>query len=380
MQVTVFSNARIVLTDRVVDGNLVVSDGRITEIGEGRSTAAGAIDLEGDLLIPGLVELHTDNLEKHMRPRPGADWPSIAAVVAHDSQIAGAGITTVLDAIAIGDFQDGSLRLKRLQHMIEALDTAHAHDLLKADHMLHLRCEIGHRGMPTLLDPLVESQHVRLLSVMDHTPGQRQFASLEKYQRYYQKTYGLGGAEVEALITGRIEEQKRCGVTNRQHVVAQARRRGLPLASHDDATAEHVAEAAADGMVIAEFPTTVDAARLSHEQGLAVMMGGPNLVRGGSHSGNVSALELAKAGYLDIISSDYAPASLLHAAMLLAETVEHIDLPRAIATVTRTPARAGGMKDRGEIAPGLRADLAQVRATPFHPLIRAVWRSGRRIA
>ena len=380
MQETVFCNARIVLADRVVEGTLVVADGRIAEIGEGGATAAGAIDLQGDLLIPGLVELHTDNLEKHMRPRPGADWPSIAAVAAHDSQIVGSGITTVLDAVAIGDFQDGSLRLQRLQHMIEALDTAHEHDLLKADHRLHLRCEIGHRGMPEMLDPLVDSEHVCLLSVMDHTPGQRQFASLETYRAYYKRTYGMSDAEVEDLVSKRVAEQQRCGEANREHVVAHAHRRGLPLASHDDATTEHVAKAAADGMVIAEFPTTMEAARLSHECGLAVLMGGPNLVRGGSHSGNVSALELAKAGYLDIISSDYAPASLLHAAMLLPEAVEQIDLPAAIATVTRTPARAGGMDDRGEIAPGQRADLVRVRDTPFHPLIRAVWRGGQRVA
>ncbi len=315
-----------------------------------------------------------------MRPRPGADWPSIAAVAAHDSQIAGSGITTVLDAIAIGDFQEGSLRLKRLQHMIEALDTAHEHDLLKSDHMLHLRCEIGDRGMPAMLDPLLESHHVRLLSVMDHTPGQRQFASLDSYRAYHQGSRGLSDAEIEALIADRIAVQADCAPQNRRHVVDHARRLGLPLASHDDGTAEHVSEAAADGMVIAEFPTTVEAARLSHGQGLAVMMGGPNLVRGGSHSGNVSALDLAEAGFLDIISSDYAPASLLHAAMLLAQSVEHIDLPQAIATVTRTPARAAGMDDRGEIAPGQRADLVQVRDTPFHPLIRAVWRGGRRIA
>ncbi len=380
MQEAVFTNARIVLADRVIDGTVVIADGRITDVGEGRSAVAGAVDLDGDLLMPGLVELHTDNLEKHMRPRPGADWPSIAAVAAHDSQIAGAGITTVLDAVAIGDFRNDSLRLQRLQHMIDALDTAHEHDLLKADHRLHLRCEVGHRGMPEMLDPLVDSEHVCLLSVMDHTPGQRQFASLEKFREYHRGTYGLSDAEVDALISERMAEQKRCSDANRRHVVAQARRRGLPIASHDDATAEHVAEATADGMVIAEFPTTVEAARLSHEQGLAVLMGGPNLVRGGSHSGNVSALELARAGYLDIISSDYAPASLLHAAMMLPEAVDHIDLPAAIATVTRTPARAAGMEDRGEIAPGQRADLAQVRDTPFHPLIRAVWRGGQRIA
>lgn len=380
MQEHVFSNCRLVLADEVIEGSLVVRDGRIAAIDSAPSGAAGAVDMEGDLLIPGLVELHTDNLERHLLPRPKAHWPAIAAVIAHDSQIASSGITTVFDAMAIGDIQSGSMRKKRLEDMTAALREAKEHGVLKADHILHLRCEISDPAMQDMLEPLLPSPDLGLLSVMDHTPGQRQFVSEHTYRNYYQAKFNLTDSEMESFITARREDQKRHSRPNRRFVVEQARQRNLHLASHDDATLEHVREAVEDGMTIAEFPTTVDAAKASHEAGLAVMMGGPNLVRGGSHSGNVSARDLAEHGVLDVISSDYAPASLLHGAMLLAEGVAGYDLPRAIATVTRNPARAAGLDDRGEIALGKKADLVRVWGSALHPIITGVWRNGERVA
>ncbi|HCK18352.1 MAG TPA: phosphonate metabolism protein PhnM, partial [Thalassospira sp.] len=160
----------------------------------------------------------------------------------------------------------------------------------------------------------------------------------------------------------------------------QAHAKGLALASHDDATEAHVAEAVADKMTVAEFPTTLEAAKASHEGGLGVMMGGPNLVRGGSHSGNVAAGDLAKQGYLDIISSDYVPHSLLHGAMKLFDEFEGYDLPRAIRTVSLNPATQVGLDDRGEIALGKRGDLIRVHHSPHHPIVRGVWREGLRVS
>lgn len=374
----IFTNARIVTRDRVVDGTLVARDGVIQEVAEGRSAAPGAVDLDGDLLIPGLVELHTDNLEGHMMPRPKAVWPGIAAVIAHDAQIVASGITTVFDAMSIGDIQSDGHRKQHLQRMLDALGDAQEKGLTKADHRIHLRCEVSDPDMQSLLDPLVETRKPGLLSVMDHTPGQRQFVSIDVYRTYYQGKHGLNDREMEIFMEKRLADQKRWSAPNRAHVVGIARDHGIQLASHDDATGAHVAEAVADGMTIAEFPTTVEAARASHSAGLAVMMGGPNLVRGGSHSGNVSARDLAEHGYLDVISSDYAPISLLHGAILLHEEVGY-DLPRAIATVTWRPAEAAGLTDRGEIAPGKRADLVRIEHSPHHPLVRGVWRNGDRI-
>ena len=376
----ILTNANLVLENEVVAGTIVIEDGNIESIDQGTSSIPGARDMDGDYLIPGLVELHTDNLEGNMSPRPKTDWPATAALIAHDAQVAVSGITTVFDALAIGDLMETGVRIRRLQEMVDAIHSASTNDLLRSDHLLHLRCEITYPGLIDLLDPLISRDMVRLISIMDHTPGQRQFVKEEKYRNYYQGKYGMTEQEMDRFIQDRIVEQKEYGEKHRRYVVDRAQELGLSIASHDDATEAHVEEAVQDGMSIAEFPTTVEAAKASHVHGLSVMMGAPNLVRGGSHSGNVSAKELAELGVLDIVSSDYVPNSLIHAAFLLYDDVEGYDLPKAIRTVTKTPATSAGLHDRGEIAIGKRADLVRVHHSPHHPLIRGVWRQGTRVA
>ncbi|KKJ76738.1 phosphonate metabolism protein PhnM [Kiloniella litopenaei] len=380
MNEKVFTNAKIVLANEVVHGSLKIANGKIEDISTRNVSISSALDMDGDLLLPGLVELHTDNLEKHMTPRPKTEWPSVAAVVSHDSQVASAGITTVFDAIAVGDVNEGSSRVKRLEEMVGSLVHANRENLLRADHLIHLRCEVSYADMAPALDKLSKNNLVRMLSVMDHTPGQRQFVSLDAYYIYYQGKYGLSDGEMEKFISERRQDQERYSQKNRKYVVGTAHDNGFALASHDDATETHVEEAVSDGMTVAEFPTTLEAARSSHNSGLAVMMGGPNVVRGKSHSGNVSAGELAKEGYLDIISSDYVPHSLLHAAMLLYEDFDAYDLPKSIQTVTKTPAERVGLTDRGEIALGKRADLIHVHHSHHHPVVRGVWREGNRVS
>lgn len=379
MDEQIYKNAKIVMANQVVDGTLQVVDGKIKDISTSSTSVPDALDMGRDYLMPGLVELHTDNLEKHMTPRPKAAWPPVAAAVAHDSQIAGAGITTVFDAIAVGDVNSGSERIHQLKASVESLREAKEKNLLRADHLIHLRCEVSYEGMMDALSAFAGHNMVRMLSVMDHTPGQRQFVSLDAYYVYYQGKYGLSDSQMEAFIEDRKEDQIKYSVGHRKQAVEFAREHNLALASHDDATEEHVKEAVDDGMTVAEFPTTLEAAKASHDAGLGVMMGGPNLVRGGSHSGNIAAGELARNGYLDIISSDYVPHSLLHSAMLLFDEHE-FDLPSAIRCVSKTPAECVGLDDRGELAPGKRADFIHVHHSPHHPIIRGVWREGSRVA
>ncbi len=376
----IFTNAKLVLANEVIEGAVQVKDGVITDISDRASNLPGAEDMDGDYLMPGLVELHTDNLDKHLTPRPKTRWPATAAVVAHDNQVASAGITTVFDAISIGDVHDGSERISRLIESVNALEHALENALLRADHKLHLRCETSYPGMIEALDELIDLPLVSMLSVMDHTPGQRQFVSLDAYYTYYQGKYGLSDEEMRKFIATRRRDAELYSEKHRRHVVKQAHAKCLALASHDDATDAHVAEAVADKMTVAEFPTTIEAAKASHEGGLGVMMGGPNLVRGGSHSGNVAAGDLAKHGYLDIISSDYVPHSLLHGAMKLFEEFDGYDLPRAIRTVSLTPATQVGLHDRGQIAVGKRGDLIRVHHSPHHPIVRGVWREGVRVS
>lgn len=214
---------------------------------------------------------------------------------------------------------------------------------------------------------------------MDHSPGQRQFMDLDKYRVYYQGKYGLSHEQLEAFIVRQTANSQQYSNTHRQAVVAMCQQRSIPLASHDDATYEHIEESSSFGMTIAEFPTTKIAAVESHKRGLKVLMGAPNLVRGGSHSGNIAAHELAHAGVLDILSSDYCPASLLHAAFILESLDNDYDLPKAIRTVTKNPAVATKLNDRGELAIGLRADLVQVNYDDEFPLVRQVWQQGERV-
>lgn len=214
---------------------------------------------------------------------------------------------------------------------------------------------------------------------MDHTPGQRQFIQMEKFFQYYKGKYTLNDAEMEDLVRSRKECQKKYSQAYRGEILGICRQRGLPVASHDDTTPEHVEEAAAAGIVISEFPTTLRAARAAREAGLVILMGAPNMVLGGSHSGNVSALELARVGLLDVLSSDYVPNSLLHGAFLLHQQLEW-SLPEALAVVSANPARVARLDDRGEIEEGKRADLIRVKDYERTPIIRGIWRAGQRVS
>ena len=374
----ILTNALVVTPEEVVDGTVVVRDGEIADIGRGHSRVADVVDFSGDYLLPGLVELHTDNLEKHVAPRPAVRWPLAAAVLAHDAQIAAGGITTVFDALTVGEMRSDPVRKEMLHGSIGAIGAAQRAGLFRAEHFLHLRCEVAHESIVETVEPLLDDALLRLVSLMDHTPGQRQFVSMETYRHYHQSKYGLSDDEVTAQAAALIESHQRFASNNRRVISAFCTARGLIKATHDDATAEHVEEAVGFGVTIAEFPTTSDAAVAARQHDMVVVMGAPNVVRGGSHSGNISARDLAAEGLLDILSSDYAPISLLHAAFLLHTTI-HIPLPEAIATVSRNPARAVGLKDRGEIVSGHRADLVRVRVVDELPAVRQVWRAGERI-
>jgi alpha-D-ribose 1-methylphosphonate 5-triphosphate diphosphatase len=377
MTETVFTNARIVLPDEVVEGTVVVRDGKIFEVIAGR--VASAEDLEGDYLIPGLVELHTDHLESHYLPRPGVAWPAVPAVMAHDAQIAAAGITTVFDALRAGSFEPGDRSALEARSLCAAIFAAQDSGRLRAEHFIHLRCELPCADTAQSAAMTAEAGPLHLMSIMDHTPGARQFVSIDKFREYYLGKKLILPELMDGYIAERQAMQARHASANKQAILELAARLGVRLASHDDATEAHVEEAIADGVVIAEFPTTREAAQAAHRNGLAVLMGAPNVVRGKSHSGNISAADVAAGGYLDVLSSDYVPASLLPAAFRLAETVPGMGLAAAMRTITLNPARAAGLDDRGAIEPHRRADMVQVRVTDGIPVVRRVWREGERV-
>ena len=378
---TILANARVVLADRVIDrGWVAFADGKVAEVGEGRAPT-GAIDVEGDLVMPGLVELHTDHIEAHYVPRPKVYWDPVAAVVSYDGMLATCGITTVMDSLRVWrDEAEGDV-LMMANILADAIAKARCANLLRVDHFLHLRCEVP---MPTVVEDartLVDRDDIRLMSLMDHTPGQRQFRDEDKLRTYYRgKKGGLTDAELDELFAKRFEFQAKYADKNMSAIIKLAREHNVPLASHDDTTAENVADAVREGVAVAEFPTTVEAARGLHEAGISILMGAPNVVRGGSHSGNIAAIDLAREGLLDILSSDSIPSSLLMAALQLPDRVPGIDLAQAIRTVTKTAAAAVGLDDRGEILVGKRADVIRVHIGAGVPVVRSVWRAGQRVA
>ena len=376
----IINNVRLVLEDEVINGSIEIRDGAIRAYAETRSHLPEAMDGEGGWLLPGLIELHTDNLDKFFTPRPKVDWPAHSAMSSHDALMVASGITTVLDAVAIGDVRDGGDRLENLEKMINAVEETQKRGLNRAEHRLHLRCELPHHTTLPLFEKLVDREPVSLVSLMDHSPGQRQFASLEKYREYYRGKYSLNDVEMARYEEEQLALAAQWSQPNRVSIAAMCRDRNIALASHDDATHNHVRESHQLGSVIAEFPTTFEAAEASRAHGMNVLMGAPNIVRGGSHSGNVAASKLASLGLLDILSSDYYPASLLDAAFRVADDDSNcFTLSQAIRPVTKNPASALNLHDRGEIAEGKRADLVLAHRKGEHIHIDHVWRQGKRV-
>ncbi|TPW05533.1 MAG: PhnM protein [Alphaproteobacteria bacterium] len=373
----VLSNARVVTPEADVLGGAVIERGRIVEVLPGRSVHGE--DLEQDFLIPGIVDLHTDNLEKHFFPRPKIDWNPVSAAVVHDGLCISVGVTTVFDSLSVGSFGFSESRKQdNLGRLAGGLLAASDGGLLKATHRLHWRCETTSEQLTSMLPPLFDNDLTGLMSLMDHTPGQRQYRNLDRFLTMWREE-GESEAEIDRRLATMRSRQIEYGPANKALVSDLSLAAGIPLASHDDETTAHIDEAVQLGATIAEFPVTDAAAAQARARGMTIVMGGPNLVRGGSYSGNISVSDVAHAGYLDAIASDYVPRSLIECAFRLAQAPFDWPLPRAIATVTRAPAQAAGFGDRGAIAPGMRADLVRVRIVDGLPVVRGVWVAGERV-
>jgi alpha-D-ribose 1-methylphosphonate 5-triphosphate diphosphatase len=374
---TILTNATLVLPDQVLSGTIVLSGTTIADIQPGQSHAPTAIDLGGDHVIPGAVDVHTDNLERQVQPRSLARWPSRSAMVAHDAQCAAAGVTTVLDALCLGDLGFDKERIRTFQDGVIDLDALTGTGLLKADHYLHLRCEIPALDMLDLFEPVADHPLVRMISLMDHSPGVGQYADMDFY-RDMRRRGGLDDDTVDRRIREMQDQRARLRAPHRRALLDRVRGSTIALASHDDRTPEEVAENAADGIRISEFPVTMAAAQAAKKAGMHVIAGAPNIVRGGSHSGNVAAADLVRAGAVDAFASDYVPPALIEAAFQCAREAL-ATLPAAVAMISNHPARMSNLPDRGRLEAGMRADLVRVRLFGTLPVVRQVWRAGERV-
>ena len=381
MTTTTLANARLITEDAEFIGSITFSEHGIIDLDEGATLPIGAIDCEGDYVCPGLIELHTDNLERHLQPRPGVQWGRKAAILAHDRELASIGITTVFDALRVGSVlsdTDTTGYAKYARETATDILSMVASNNLKISHFLHLRAEICTDTLPDELDEFGESDRVGLVSLMDHTPGQRQFRNIEKLREYLRGKHGFSDDEIEAHFAERVELQARVGRKHRNIAVDFCRSVGAILASHDDTTNEDVGASVDAGVTVAEFPTTIEAAEACRSANQSIIMGAPNVIRGGSHSGNVAATELGDSGLLDILSSDYIPASLLMGAVRLGQ--RQGDLVSGIRMVTSKPADAAGLDDRGRLEVGKRADIIRFCINDDLPMIGGVYARGRQVA
>ncbi len=369
----IITNAKIVTPDEILEGSVVVEEGKITEIVGGviRRNSDDIIDAKSRYLLPGLVDIHGDDLEMEINPRPRVRFPIDFALINQDRKTAGCGITTKLHAIAYFEDELKERYPRKSKEILGAINKLKCR--LLVNHYVHARCEIS-SDLSDVLD-IIDDPCVRLVSIMDHTPGQGQFKNFEDYKVYHKRIYGLKEDEIEELVKKKREYDK---IDNLTRVVNKTRRNNIPIASHDDDTAEKVDVMHQMGAQISEFPLTLEAAKRAKELGMTVSMGAPNVVRGGSSTGNLSAQEAMRKGLVEVLCSDYNPTSMLYAPFVLAKK-GLLRLSEAVNMVSLNPAKAIGMDTIGSIEVGKRADMVLIDEMDGIPLVLKTIVNGRLI-
>ncbi len=367
------TGAQVVLENETLnDAAVLIAEGHIVAINPASSAGAQEINLRGQTLMPGMIDLHCDALEKEAEPRPGVHFPFDFACAQADKRNAAAGITTIYHALSFANAELGVRNNNTAAELARAVHAWQEHALV--DNRVHARYEITDPTAPDILNELLGLNEIHLMSFMDHTPGQGQFKSIDAYRDFLSRTYKKDAAEFEALLANKLAQGE--GAVARMEQLAQhARELGIPLASHDDDRPEKVDVVKKLGVTVSEFPINLETAQAARAAGLATLFGAPNILRGKSQSGSMRALDAVKEGVADCLCGDYSPAALLPAVLKLPE-LAGINLHDAVALVTCNPARAVGLKDRGVIEAGKRADLLAVRHLGGLPQVSRVWSEG----
>jgi alpha-D-ribose 1-methylphosphonate 5-triphosphate diphosphatase len=360
----------LVLPDGEIRGELTIEDGVIVSVQkEGAQESRPdetVIDAEGGWVLPGLIDVHCDAIEKEVEPRPNTLFPMDMAFLQFERKLAGHGITTMLHSLSLG--VGLSLRGEHLvQEMIELI-AAMREERAMIRHGVHLRYEVSHLSGIELAQRMLSEGRLDYLSLMDHAPGQGQYRRPGAFERYVMKNQGVTLDEVAVIVEELQERRQQVDWSKLKALTAQARANGIAVASHDDDSADTVARSLAFSATVSEFPLSLDTARYARQQGMDVCVGAPNIVRGGSHDGNMNAAEAVREGAANMICSDYHPASLLHAIFQLES--EGVPLWQAANMASLHPARSMGRDNElGSLEPGKRADVIVVRKHRDIPLV-----------
>jgi alpha-D-ribose 1-methylphosphonate 5-triphosphate diphosphatase len=366
-------NARIVLADEVLeDASLLMDEGLISAINPESGGDAEVIDLKGKLLMPGMVDLHCDALEKEVEPRPNVHFPLDFACAQADKRNAAAGITTVYHALSFANDELGVRNNAFAAEVAQAVHDWRPHGLV--DNRVHCRYEITDESGLPILQQLLADDAMHMVSMMDHTPGQGQFKDMAAYRDYLTRTYKKTADEVAVIVERKVEAASGA-FARMQELANAAHAAGISVASHDDDSAERVETMLGIGADISEFPINLDAARAAKAAGMSTIFGAPNIIRGKSQSGSMKAIEAIHEGVADCLCADYAPATLIVAVMSIPQKSD-LSLAQAISLVTANPARAAGLDDRGLIEVGRRADLIAVGQPGGVPQVTDTWVHG----
>lgn len=349
-------------------GSVAIDGSEITAVGTGIDAAdRRVIDVGGRLILPGFVDLHGDDIERYLEPKPEATVAPSGALVTSDRLSLTAGVTTKFHALAFEESPEENRSIRRAETLVDHIERE---DHLLADHRVHARCEVGDSTAFEAVTDAIHRPVVDLVSVMNHLPGDGQHDDFAEVSRDYRGNFWQED-EVQSVIRSR-ESALLPAVQDRIATLTElARRAGISVAAHDTATPDLIDRFADLGVTIAEYPTALSAAQQATRQGLTVAMGAPNLVRGGSMWGNLSTKRAIDSDTVDVLCSDFHPPSLLSA--LFVETGE--PLQRRVARLTCNPAEAVGLGDRGRLAAGHRADVIVVKPGD-PPLVERVLVSG----
>ena len=374
MQSTYLTNARVVLADQILENSAVlIGDGRILAVEPDGAQADCVLDLQGQILMPGLIDLHCDAIEKEAEPRSRVLFPLDFAVAQVDRRNAAAGITTPYHALSFANSEWGVRNNQTAAQVVRTVRAFRDHSLV--DNRIHCRYEVTDETSVEVLRLLMDEGAVDLLSVMDHSPGQGQFKTLESYLQYMMGNHAMSREQAEEAAQAKART-KDGAVARVEALLAHAQLHGIPTASHDDDSIHRIATMRNLGVRMSEFPITLDTARAAVSCGLPTILGAPNVLRGQSQSGSMRAIDAIRAGVASCLCSDYQPSTLI-AAAFAAQAQSELSLPQAVALVTRNPADACGLADRGRIAVGARADLVSVARVGAQPLISHTWSAGR---
>lgn len=363
----VVENARVVTPDDVLYGNVATRDGEIVAVSTAEldGKASTRVDAAGRVLMPGIVDLHGDDIENHLHPRSNASVDPAMAMASADRANISAGITTKFHAIA---FEEAPEKNRSPELASDLVNAVRANNSLIADHRIHARCEITDLSCVTAVEEVLERGATSLVSVMSHVPGKGQFQDVERFREYYENDSSLSSEEADRLIEERTDLSEATLSTRIDRIVDAADDADVVVASHDDETPLEVERLAERGVVLTEYPITMDAAERARDLGMTTAMGAPNLVRGGSQWGNLATADAIDTDAADVLLADYHPPSLLAAPFV--DTGE--PLPKRVARVTANPADAVGLADRGRIETGARADLVLVDPDPTPVVERAL--------